>query len=458
MQLDIEELGPVRRRATIEVEAPRVDSAFSGAYNKIAQRVALPGFRRGRIPMSHLRKRYGRQVTADVTQDLLDQALRSLVQDEGLKILGRPEVDMEPAKQGTPFSAVFTFEIAPHIELLSPDTYRVEREKWTASEAVVDHEIEHLAERFSTLEPVEDRTTAQEGDTVVIDYRGEIDEIPFAGGTAQDAQLELGSGQFIPGFEDQLVGHDVGEEFTIDVSFPADYGAEELAGRAAVFHVTLKGLQTRVEPAIDEEFAQKIGFDDLAAFKARVKSDIEKQYDDRSAGEARKALRDEIGRHYDFEVPPILVESGMQDKKLELSRAAREDGEETEIDDSTLEAHREEVLREARAELVLDQIGDEQSIEVSPREVSAYVEQLTRQMGQFAEQFRQMYRDPNRRAGLRRRMRQDKVLDFLLSQANVTTVEKDVPEHDHGDDDHDHAGHDHDHDHDHGDHAHDEAE
>lgn len=458
MQLDIEELGPVRRRATIAVEAPRVDSAFSGAYNKIAQRVALPGFRRGRIPMSHLRKRYGRQVTADVTQDLLDQALRSLVQDEGLKILGRPEVDMEPAKQGTAFSAVFTFEIAPHIELLSPDTYSVEREKWTASDAVVDHEIEHLAERFSTLEPVEDRTTAQKGDTVVIDYRGEIDEVPFPGGTAQDAQLELGSGQFIPGFEDQLVGHDVGEEFAIDVSFPADYGAEELAGKAAVFHVTLKGLQTRVVPAIDEEFAQKIGFDDLAAFKARVKSDIEKQYDDRAAGEARKALRDEIGRHYDFEVPPILAESGMQDKKLELARAAREDGEDAEIDDDTLETHREEVLREARAELVLDQIGDEQSIEVSPREVSAYVEQLTRQMGQFAEQFRQMYRDPNRRAGLRRRMRQDKVLDFLLSQANVTTVEKDVPEHDHGDHDHDHAGHDHDHDHEHGDHAHDEAE
>lgn len=457
MQLDIEELGPVRRRATISVPVPAVDSAFTGAYSKVAQRAALPGFRRGKVPMSHLRKRYGREITSEVTQEFLDAGLRGLIDDHKLKILGRPEVDVQPARQGHPFTAVLTFEIAPHVTLKPHDSYAITRDKWTASDAVVEHELEHVAERFASLDDVEDRTTAENGDTVTLDYRGEIDGIPFAGGTATDAQLELGSGRFIPGFEEKLVGHSIGESFAIDVAFPASYPAAHLAGKAAVFHCTLKSLQRQSLPAIDEALAQKIGFQSLDELKTRLRADIERHHDDRGAADARTALRTEIGRAYDFEVPPLLVESAVADKKAELLREARGEGQSAEEAlkhaDTAIEDHRADIVADARAEIVIDQIADDENIQVSPRELNAYIEQLVRQMGQYAEQIRQMYQDPNRRAGLRRRMRQDKVLDFLLTKANVTTVEKDVPMHDHS---HDHDGHDHDgHDHDGHDHDHD---
>ncbi|MCB9528981.1 MAG: trigger factor [Myxococcales bacterium] len=460
MQLDIEELGPVRRRATIEVPAPGVDSAFSSAYNKVAQRAAVPGFRRGKVPMSHLKQRYGRQITSEVTQDFLDQGLRRLIDEHALKILGRPDVDVQPARQGHPFTATLTFEIAPHVELLDPGTYTVSREKWIASDAVVEHELEHVAERFARLEAVEGRTTAEKGDVVTLDYRGELDEIPFPGGTAQDAQLELGSGRFIPGFEDKLIGHAVGESFAIDVTFPEAYPAQNLAGKAVVFHVTLKKLERQVLPQVDDDLAVQIGFGSLDELKTRLKADIERHHDERANADARVALRAEIGRAYDFEVPPLLLESALQDKKMELVREARGEGKDTEEArahaESAIEDHRAEILADARAEIVIDQIGDDEKIDVTPRELNAYIEQLVRQMGQYAEQIRQMYQDPNRRAGLRRRIRQDKVLDFLLTKANVTTVEKDVPMHDHSHDGHDHDAHEHDgHDHEGHDHHHD---
>jgi len=461
MQLEIEELGPVRRRVTIEVPVPSVDSAFSGAYNRIAQKVSLPGFRRGRVPMSHLRKRYGRQVTSDVTNELLEKGFRALIDEHKLSPLGQPEVDLEPAKQGRPFTATLTFEVAPVVELLDPQSYAVEQEKWTASEDVVDHELEHIAERVASFEDVTDREIAEAGDQVVLDYRGEIDGVPFPGGTASDASLELGSGRFIPGFEEQVIGQTVGEAFSVEVSFPADYPSADLAGKAAEFHCTLKGLKAKVVPAIDDALAENVGLENLAELKARVKSDIENHFDSQSAGKARDALKIEIGKAYDFEVPTVLAEAGMADKRSELVREAAqggaEQGEAEKKADAALEEHRDEILRNARAEIVLDQVADDQSLTVSEQEIDMYVEHIVRQTGQYGPRFRQVYSDPNRRAGLRRRMRQDKVLDFLLTKANVTSMAKDVPAHDHGDG-HDHDGHDHDHDgHDH-DHAHDHDE
>lgn len=446
LDIDIEELGPVRRRARVEVPSNKVDSAFSSAYNRIAQRAAMPGFRRGRVPMSHLRKRYGRQVTADVTNELLEAGFRAIVDEHKLQPLGQPEIDIEPAKQGRAFVATLTFEVAPVVELKPHDTYSVEREKWTASDDVVDHELTHLAERFAEFEAVEGRDITEMGDQVVFDYRGEVDGVPFNGGTASDARLELGAGQFIPGFEPQVAGQKVGEPFTVDVTFPEDYRATELAGKAAVFHCTVKGIEAKSIPAVDDALATKVGLKDLDELKTRVKADIEGQFDGRAASAARDALRIEVGQAYDFEVPPVLVEAGMGDKKNELRREAIQAGEDPEeaLAEAKMDAHREDVIRDARADIVLDQIADDESITVSAQELNGYIEQIIRQTGPYGERFRQVYADPNRRAGLRRRMRQDKVLDFLLTKANVTTIDKDVPAHDHGDD-HGHDEHDHDH-------------
>ncbi|MCA9537957.1 MAG: trigger factor, partial [Myxococcales bacterium] len=436
----------VRRRVQFEVPSSKVDSAFSKFYNQIGQRARLPGFRQGKVPLGHLRKRYQSQAISEVGQQLVEEGWKTLLDDHEIVPVSRPEVDAGAPREGHAFSFTVTFEIAPDIELQAYESLSIEREVYVASPDVVEHELEHVAEHFTRFEPIEDRTDARDGDQVVIDYRGEIDEIPFPGGTAQDAELHLGSGQFIPGFEGQIVGHEVGESFAIQVSFPEQYGAPNLAGKEATFHITLKALRQQVVPEIGQPLADLLGEPDLDAVRARTKAEIEARFNRRSDEEARTALRAQIGAAYDFDAPPSLVDDEVLQRQNQLAREMIDAGMPAEeakaqaLDQG--DALRDEAITEVRAALVLDAIAEKESIEVAPREVDSYIEFIVRQTGQYGARLREAYRDPNRRAGLRRRMRETKVLDFLLTKANVTSVEKAVPAHKHD--------HDHDHDHDHG--------
>lgn len=447
MQLDIEELSPVRKRVLITVPAPQVDSAFSKTYNRIAQRTSLPGFRRGKVPMSHLRKRFGAQATADVTEQLVGEAWGKALDDLALTPVGQPDFDAaDRVQQGKDFQFTFTVEVTPDVEVKPYAELEAKLETFSASDAVVEHELEHLAEQLASWEPVEDRTVTEDGDMVVLDYAGSIDGEAFAGGTAEDAELELGSGRFIPGFEPQLVGKTVGEAFTVEVEFPADYPAEHLAGKTAQFACTIKDIKAKVIPEIGQPLADQLGEENLDAVKAQLKTRIEGRFNGAANDEAKRQLKAQIGEAYDFEVPEALVGAAVEEKKSELISEAVKGGSDfaaarAEADEKA-PTLRDEVIREVRVELVLDAMAEKEAIDVEVHEVNAQIEQMVRVMGQYGARLRQAYRDPNRRAGLRRRMRQDKVLDFLLTKANVATVERDVPMHVH-DDDGDHA-HDHD--------------
>ena len=447
MQLDIDELSPVRKRVRITVPAAKVDAGFSRAYQQIAQRVSLPGFRKGKVPMSHLRKRFGDQATAEVTERLLTDGWRQAMGDLSINPIGEPELDTGAGvAQGQDFHFSITVDVTPTIALQPYDSLTVEREVFVASEAVVDHELEHLAEQLATWTPVEDRTVAQTGDMAVLDYAGSVDGEAFPGGTAEDAELELGSGRFIPGFEEQIVGQTVGAPCEVRVTFPADYGAESLAGKQAIFACTLKDLKVKTVPEIGQPLADHLGSENLDAVKVQLKARIEARFNDGADEEAKKVLRARLAAQYDFPLPDSLVDSGTEQKRSTLVTEAVQGGasfDEARADvEGKLDALREEVIAEVRAELVLDEIADKEAIDVDLAEVNAQIEKMVRVMGEYGARLRTAYRDPNRRAGLQRRMRQDKVLDFLLVRANVTTVEQDVPAHDHGHaDEHEHGAH-----------------
>lgn len=439
MQLEVEELSPIKKRVNVTVPSNRVDSSFSSAYNNISRRVTLPGFRRGRIPMSHLRKRYGRQAAADVSQAFIEEGWRKAIDELSLKPVGEPEIDADLPRQGKEYGFSITIEVAPDFELQPYDQLSIEKDEWKVPDAVVDHEIEHIAEDVAPWEPVTDRTVAQKGDMAVLDYHGTVDGEAFAGGTAEGADIELGAEQLIPGFEEQIIGQEVGSEFTVTVTFPEDYPAEHLAGKTAEFACTLHDLKTRTTPEPGPELAALLGEEDMETVRQNVRERIEKRYENRGKSEAHTALREQIADAYDFEVPPSLVQATVADKRNEaLSGAMRSgvDFEEAQKQfDEKADELEQEAAREVRAELVLDAIAEAEDISVPEADVHAYIDQAARSMGQYGVRLRQAYRDPNRRAGLRRRMRQDKVLDFLLTRANVTSNEREVPLHTHDDED-----------------------
>jgi len=443
MHFEIETLGPARKQVRIEIPARRVDSTFATVYNQLAQKASLPGFRKGKVPMSHVRKLYGDRARFSVTERLVDAGWRELLDTQDVIPLSEPELDAAPVAAGEAFAFTMTFDVAPEIELKPFDELSIEKESWIADDATVEHELIHLAEQVAEYQPVSDRTTAQEEDQVIIDYAGSINGEAFEGGTATDAPLVLGSGRFIPGFEEQIVGKNVGDSFDVNVSFPDEYPAEHLRGQEALFSCTLKEIQAKQIPEVGPALAEKVGEKDLETLKERMKEEIEGRFNGRAQTDARDSLRVSLGGQYDFEVPPTLLKSSLEDHRAALTKEAIQGGQ-SEIDAAAEVASKmgdEEVnvIRDIRAYLVMDLVAQNENIEVTDDDLRNELQQMMRTMGPYAQQIIQMYSDPERRAGLARRIRHDKVLDFLLTQANVTSVEREVPVHDCQHDDHAHS-------------------
>jgi trigger factor len=443
MQLEIEALSPIRKRVQVTVPSNRVNADFSRAFSRVAKSARLPGFRSGHVPMGHLRKRYGMQVAVEVTEGLVQAGWTHALDAHNIRPVTQPEVDATRAAQGKDFDMTFTVEVFPDVEIKPYDQFSVERVQWIASDAVVEHELEHVREQVGTFEVITDRDIAQSDDMITFDFEGSLDGVPFEGGKAEDFDLQLGSGQFIPGFEEQLIGQTVGEDFDVTVTFPEDYQAENLAGNEAVFACKIKAIKVKVLPEIGEELAKKLGEEDMDAVRKTVRERIVGQHSRQTDNDAKDALKALVAEAYaELELPSTLLKGMVAEKQREQQAAIQNliregktfDEAREEVEGDDIETA---VAAELRTDLVIDAIAEKENVDVSEHEITLFVEQLVRSMGEYGNQIRGMYRDPNQRAQLRRRMSQDKVLDFLLDNAAVKVVNKDVPEHDHSAD-HDH--------------------
>jgi trigger factor len=432
MQVDIKDIDSVSKEATVTLTTGEVNSAFATVYNQIGQRVSLPGFRRGKVPMGHLRKKFSRDAASEVLQLLVEKGWKGVLDDGNVLPLSEPKFDLSPVVEGQGFTFSMTIEVPPVFEIQSFDGLSAEREVWTASEEVVSHELVHLAENFATYEPVNGRDVTALDDSIVFDYAGKVADVAFDGGTAQGASLILGSNQFIPGFEAQCVDKKVGETFDVTVTFPEDYQSTDLAGKEAVFTCTISEIRAKLVPEIGQALAEKVGEPDMETLSAKVKESVEAQSNDNSMIQTRETLRTQLGAQYDFDVPASLIESSLSERRSRAVNAAVREG--TDIADAEKafdeqEGVLDEVKSSMRAMFVLDDVARSEEIDVTPFDVHQEVEKLAGTMGPYAHQFRQMYQDADRRALLARRLKHDKVLDFILTKANVTDIPKDVPKH-----------------------------
>lgn len=309
MSVQVENLEKNMAKLTIEVAAEKVEDAIQAAYMKEKGKISVPGFRKGKVPRKMIEKMYGAVVFyEDAANTLIQENYAQAVEESGVDVVSRPTIEVVQIEAGKPF--IFTAEVAvrPEVKLGKYKGVQVTKIDTTVSDEEVAAELEKERQKNSRTVTVTDRPIA-EGDTAVIDFEGFVDGVAFEGGKGENYDLTIGSNTFIPGFEDQLVGAEIGKELDVNVTFPEEYGAKELAGKAAVFKCKVNGIKVKELPAVDDEFAQEVSeFDTLDEYKADIKAKLLKEKEDEAARAKEDAVIGKIIEGAKMEIPDAMVE------------------------------------------------------------------------------------------------------------------------------------------------------
>ena len=458
----------LKRELKVVIDAKDLDKRLAERLDEIKDRIRLKGFRPGKVPVTHLRKVYGRSVMAEVVQQAVTETSQQAIADREERPAYQPSIDLpgdekeiEQVMAGSADLAyTLSFEVIPRFEVADVRKLKLEKEVAAVAEADIGRGVDQLMQSSTTYTPVE--KAAESGDRVTIDFEGFIDGEAFEGGQAEDAAIVLGQGQFIPGFEDGLMGAKAGETKDITPTFPETYPAAHLAGKEATFKITVKEVASPVKPELSDEFAKGLGFEGVAALREVVAKKLREEVAGASRTKLKRQLLDVLDEAHSFEVPQRLVDNEFEgiwrQMTADLERAGRTFADENTTEEKTRDEYRKLAERRVRLGLLLSEIGEKNEIKVQDEEVQ---NALMARIQQFPGQERQVYEfyknNPQAVAELRAPVFEDKVVDYILELAEV--VEKEVSiqdlfaqaeDHDH---DHDHEhGHDHDHHHGH-DHA-----
>ena len=309
MSVQVEKLEKNMAKLTVEVPAENVEKAIQGAYNKMKKSINIPGFRKGKAPRQLIEKMYGKEVFYnDAIDAMLPSAYSDAVEECGEEIVSHPQIDVVQIESGKPFVFTATVAVKPAVELGEYKGIQVEKAPIEVKDEEIEAQITKEREANSRTVTVDDRAVAQ-GDIVTLDFEGFVDGVAFEGGKGENYDLTIGSNTFIPGFEDQLVGAEIGKELDVNVTFPEEYGAKELAGKAAVFKCKVNGIKLKELPAVDDEFAQEVSeFDTLDEYKADIKAKLLKEKEDEAARAKEDAVIGKIIEGAKMEIPDAMVE------------------------------------------------------------------------------------------------------------------------------------------------------
>ncbi len=418
----------------VTVPAKELGERLTARIAEITPQLNIKGFRPGKVPAAHVRRLYGKSLMGEVIEQTLNETTQKVLDDNKLRPAAqpdlKPESDMEKVIAG---DADLTYELAvevmPEFEPIDPKGLELKRPVYKPTEAEVDEAVAELAKQNRTYESRTGKSVkAKTDDMVVIDFVGKIDGEAFAGGTAADAELVLGSGTFIPGFEDQLVGVKAGEAKNVEVTFPEDYQAENLKGKPAVFEVTVKDVKAPVDTAADDEFAKKLGLEDLAALKEAVRGQLEGNYASTSRFKLKRALLDILDTKHDFPLPPRMVDAEFEVIWSQV-QADKEGGglppEDAEKSEEQLKTeYRKIAERRVRLGLVLAELGRKHDVVVTDQELLNAMRQEAMRYGQQAQQVFDMYRQrADLQAALRAPIYEDKVVDLIFGKAKIEEKE-----------------------------------
>ncbi|MBB3951206.1 trigger factor [Aureimonas jatrophae] len=427
----------LKREIEVVVPAADLEARLQTRLYEAKDRVQLKGFRPGKVPMAHMRKTYGRSMMAEIVNEILNETPRSVIADRKERSAMQPEIQMtedegeaEKVLRGeSDFRFTVAYETLPTFDLKETGNIKIERPVVEIAEDEVEEQVKRIAENARTFQPKDG--AAENGDRVTMDFVGKVDGEAFQGGTATDSNLVLGSGQFIPGFEDQLVGVKAGDEKTVEVKFPEDYGASHLAGKDAVFDVTVKAVAAPDAMELDDELAKKMGLESIARLREIVRGQIESQFGQATRQKVKRQLLDQLDADYAFELPQKLVDAEFNNIWTQVTRELETSGKSFEDEDTTEEKAREEYRklaeRRVRLGLVLSEIGEKAGVTVSDEELQrAVIEQVRQYPGQEQQVYDYFRKTPEAVQSLRAPIYEEKVVDHLLATVDVTdkTVSK----------------------------------
>jgi trigger factor len=421
LAVSVEEEGPVLRTLSVELPSERVDAAFARAYRELARRTRVRGFRPGRAPRSVLERLYGASVAEDLERVLVEESLPEALSRGGLEPVARPRVEAPTPAAGTPFRYRARVEVRPVFELPALSGLPARRPPVEVGVAEVEQELEALRQRHAQLVEEPEGTAARPGHVLALDFEGRVDGRPFEGGSGRGADVELGSGRFLPGFEDQLVGAQAGETREVRCRLPEEPAGPH-AGREVLFAVRVHAVRRREVPELDDEFAKDLELQDLAQLRERVRAGLEAARRREADEVARRSVLDALLERTPFEVPAGLVELRLERR---LARVHRE--LEGSLPHDSLHAQlarlegewRPLAEREAREELALDAVVRARGIAVEEAELEARLDALAGGRAGERERLRRAYAEQGLIAGLRAALAREKALDFLLAEARV---------------------------------------
>jgi trigger factor len=417
----------------ISVPATDLDAKADAKLVDLKDKVRINGFRPGKVPVSHLRKIYGRSVMAETIDQTIRDTNTQIFTDRGFRLATEPKITMPTEEKEveellagkSDLTYTVAIEVVPPITLADFKTFQVEKPVADVTDADVDEAIKRIADQSRPYSAKSEGAKAENGDRVTINFKGTINGEAFDGGTGEGIQVVLGAGQFIPGFEEQLIGIGAGETRTLQVTFPKNYASEKLAGQPAEFETTATAVEAPGETVIDDEFAKTLGLESLDKLKEAVRGRLTAEFATGTRQRVKRALLDKLDENHKFEAPPSLIDEEFNlmwnSIKAEMDSAGKTFADENTTEDEAKEEYRKIADRRVRLGLVLSEIGEKNKITVSDDEVGRAVIERARQMPGREKEVWDFYRNNAQAlAQLRAPIYEDKVVDFILELANVT--------------------------------------
>ena len=419
----------LKRAYSVTIPAKDIDARIDSEVAKIAPQVKMPGFRPGKVPANLVRKMHGEQMHAQTVNDMINESVSQLMAEQKVRPAMQPSVSLgEGYEQGKDMVLTVEVEVLPEIAAPSIDGITLERLTVPVSDEAVDEAVLRIAGQQKSYKDAPKTRKAASGDQLIIDFTGSIDGVEFDGGKAEDAALVIGSGQFIPGFEEQLEGVKTGDEKTITVTFPEDYPAENLAGKDAQFAIVVKQVKVETETKIDDEFAKNLGLEGIDQLRGLLRGQLEQETAGLTRTQMKRQLLDQLAAGHDFPVPPKMVEAEFDQIWAQLEQEAARDEDPAKAMQE-IEAERDDYRaiaeRRVRLGLLLSEIGQANGVEVSAQEMNMLLQQAAQQ---YRPEDRQRFIDyvrqePMAAAQLRAPLYEDKVVDFLFDKAEITERE-----------------------------------
>ena len=423
----------LKREFKVVLPAEQIEEQVNTKIAELTRTVRMPGFRPGKVPAALLKKKYGPSVLGEVIEKMVGESSNRTMTDRGLRAATQPKIEITAFDEGTDLEYTMAVELMPEIGPVDFSTMELEQLVAAPSDEDIQNSLQRIADAQRTTKAISSKRKSKKGDILVIDFVGRIDGEEFDGGKADAYQLELGSNSFIPGFEDQLSGAKAGDKVTVSVSFPEEYGAENLAGKAAEFEVDVKEIHQAVPAEIDDELAKKVGLEDLEGLNKVLREDHEREFKTISRMRLKRTLLDALAKEHTFEVPEGMVDSEFEaiwnqfEEQRKSGNVPEDDADKS--DDEVKAELRPIAERRVRLGLLLVEVGRLNNLEVSQDDINRAIStEARRYPGQEKAVFDYYRGSPEAMQAIRAPLMEDKVVDFILEMANITEKKVSIEE------------------------------